>query len=510
MKKIVLIFALVSILSACKKDLTSLNTDPKNPSAVPSYSLFTESERLLTNTVTSANVDLNIFRLIEQQWTETTYLNETDYQLNYRRQPDYIWNALYTGVLYNLEKAKGYIPAQVKDVPTQKNEIAIADILQVYTYYYLVTTYGNVPYTQALNINNPFPAYDDQKTIYYALLTRLDADIAALNISAGSYGGADIIGTVASPYNGDPGKWKIFANTLKLKMGITIADYDNSTAKTTVEAAVAAGVFTSNNDNANLTYQSIPPNTNPVWVDLVQSGRHDFVGTTQFMNLLNPNTPTQDPRLPYYFAENSLGKYAGANNGSGNGGLVYSNYSLPSGPLLTPGSPTDTLQAKSIGSLTNPNFPGDLLDYSETEFNLAEAASRGYNVGGTVQSHYDNAITASITYWGGTDAQSTTYLALPNVAFATASNPEAPGVLTSLQKIALQEYIALYNRGWDAWTITRRLGYPVLTPPANAYSGFPVRFTYPISEQNVNVVNYNKAAAAIGGDLVTTKLFFIR
>jgi hypothetical protein len=497
MKKTALIFVLVSILSACKKDLTSLNVNPKNPSAVPSYSLFTESERLLTNTVTSASVDLNIFRLIEQQWTETTYLNETDYQLNYRRQPDAIWNALYTGVLYNLEKAKGYIPADVKDAATQKNEIAIADILQVYAYYYLVTTYGNIPYTQALNINNPFPAYDDQKTVYYALLTRLDADITALNVSGGSYGNADIIGA----YNGDPGKWKIFANTLKLKMGIAIADYDNPQAKTTVEAAVAAGVFTSNSDNATLNYQSTPPNTNPVWVDLVQSQRHDFVGTTQFMNLLNPNTPTPDPRLPYFFAENSQGMYVGADNGSGSGGLVYSKYSLPSGPLLTPGSGP---QAKSIGSLTNPDFPGDLLDYSETEFNLAEAAARGYNVGGTAETHYDNAITASITYWGGTDAQAAAYLFQPNAAYAT-----APGS-TPLQKIAGQEYIALYNRGWDAWTLTRRLGYPVLTPPANAYSAFPIRFTYPISEQNVNVVNYNKAAAAIGGDLVTTKLFFIK
>jgi hypothetical protein len=494
MKKIALIFVLVSTLSACKKDLTSLNTDPKNPATVPSYSLFTESERLLTNTVTSSSVDLNIFRLIEQQWTETTYLNETDYQLTYRRQPDAVWSALYTGVLYNLEKAKGYIPTDVKDAATQKNEIAIADILQVYAYYYLVTTYGNIPYSQALNINNPFPVYDDQKTVYYELLTRLDADIAALNTSGGSYGGAEVI------YNGDPAKWIKFANTFKLKMGITIADYDNAMAKTTVEAAVAAGVFTSNSDNATFNYMASPPNTNPIWVDLVQSGRHDFVGTSQFINLLNPNTPTQDPRTPYYFSENISGQYVGADNGSGNGGIVYSQFSLPSGPLLVP---------SSIGKVTNPDFPGDLLDYSETEFNLAEAALRNYNVlSGTVQSHYNSAITASITYWGGTDVQAAAYLALPNVAFATANNPEAPGVLKMYQKIALQEYISLYNRGWDAWNITRRLAYPLLTPPANAFSDFPLRFTYPISEQNVNVVNYNKAAQAIGGDLVNTRLFW--
>jgi len=493
MKKITLIFALALLFTACKKDITQLNVDPKNPSSVPSYSLFTNAERLLTNTVTASTVNLNIFRLIEQQWTETTYLNETNYQLNYRRQPDAIWSALYTSVLSNLQRAKTQIPTDVKDVATQKNEIAIADILQVYAYYYLVTTYGNVPYSEALDINKPFPKFDDAKTIYYDLLTRLDADIAALNPSAESFGSADIV------YAGDPGQWKKFANSFKLKMGITIADFDAAKARTTVESAYASGVFTSNADNALFKYETTPPNTNPVWVDVVQSQRHDYVGTSEFIGLLNPNTATQDPRLPYYFSVNASGKYAGAPNGSGDGGLVYSQYSLPSGPLLV---------KSSVGSLTNPDFPGDLLDYSEVQFNLAEAAARGFSVGGTAQSYYNSAITASITYWGGTQAQANAYLLLPKVAFATASNPEAPGVLTPLQKIALQEYISLYNRAWDAWTLTRRLDYPVLNPPENAYSDFPVRFTYPISEQNVNVVNYNQASSAIGGDDVTTKLFF--
>lgn len=487
MKKIALIFVLVSILPACTKDLTKLNVDPKNPSVVPSYSLFTNAERVLTNTVTSSSVNLNIFRLIEQQFTETTYLNETQYQLTFRNQPDAMWTALYSGALGNFQQAKTFMAKDVTDPGKQKNATAITDILQVYTYYYLITTFGNVPYSEALDINQPFPKYDDAKTAYYDLLTRLDADIAALDAGSGSLGSADVI------YNGDPASWKKFANTLKLKMGITISDFDNTKAKATVESAVTSGVFTSNSDNALFQYVATPPNTNPVWVDLVQSQRHDFVGTSQFITLLNPGTPAQDPRLPYYFAQNSQGVYVGASNGSGSGGIVYSQYSLPSGPLITPGS---------IGKVTNPDFPGLLLDYAETEFNLAEAVQRGYSVGGTVQSHYNAGVTASIAYWTGSATAATAYLLLPNVAFAT-----APGA-TPLQKIAGQEYLALYNRGWDAWIVNRRLDYPALVPPPNAFSAFPVRFTYPISEQNVNVVNYNQAATAIGGDLVTTKLFF--
>lgn len=504
MKKLAFAFLSVAVtLTACKKSLSDFNNDPKNSSTVPSYSLFTNAERTLCNTVTSASENLNIFRLIEQQWTETTYLNETNYQITYRKQPDAIWSALYTGVLENLEQTKTLMAKDVPDVAQQKNEKAIIDILEVYTYYYLVTTYGNVPYTDALNINNTFPKYDDQKTIYYDLLTRLDADIAALDPASASFGSADIIGPQGASYAGDPTAWKKFANTLKLKMGITVADYDNTKAQSVIESAVAAangGVFTSNADDALVSYQTTPPNTNPIWVDLVQSQRHDFVGTSQFINLLNPGTASQDPRLPYYFAQNNKSVYVGADNGSGDGGLVYSQYSLPSGPLLTPGPP-NSAQPKSIGSVTNPDFPGDLLDYSETEFYLAEAAARGYAVGGTAQTHYTAAVTASIEYWTGSTATAAAYLALPAVNFATATG-------TTQQKIAAQEYLAFYNRAWDGWIVNRRMDYPVLTPPENAVSAYPVRFTYPISEQNVNQVNYSAASAAIGGDAVTTQLFW--
>jgi hypothetical protein len=492
MKKKATILGLAAILlSACHKDLSSLNVNPKNPSSVPSYTLFTGAEHALSNTMSSSNVNLNVFRLIEQQWEETTYTDEANYNLKSRSIPDNLWNEFYSTILINLEQAKKVIPTDVKDAAQQKNEIAIADILEVYSYYYLVTTYGNIPYSQALDISKPFPKFDDAKTVYYDLLTRLDADIAALNTSGGSYAAADII------YGGDPTKWKLFANSLKLKMGITLADYDNTTAQTVVEAAVTAGVFASNNNNATFQYLSATPNTNPIWVDLVQSGRQDFVACSTVLSYLQPAGLTADPRLPYYFTLNSSGTYSGGAPGAN---VNFGANSKPSGPLLVSGS---------IGKITNPDFPGDLLDYAETEFTLAEAVQRGYNVGGTVVSHYNNGVLASENYWGVPDVAAAAYLAQPNVAFATAYDPNSPAtVLTPLQKIALQKYLALYNRGWDAWTEQRRLYFPVLQAPATAQSAFPVRFTYPVNEQEVNVVNYNQAAAAIGGDAVTTHLFF--
>jgi hypothetical protein len=261
-------------------------------------------------------------------------------------------------------------------------------------------------------------------------------------------------------------------------MGILIADDDPAKSKTAVEAA-APNVFTSNDDNALFTFAGSPPNTNPVWTNLVQSGRQDFVIANTTMDLA---LGLNDPRVSLYFTKDNAGAYSGGVPGKGN---TYSVFSKPS------------------VTITAPDYKGDVLDYSEIEFYLAEAAARGYNVGGTAETHYNNAITASVTFWGGALAgtAAATYLAQPSVAYATATG-------TWQQKIGTQAYLALYNRGFESWNEFRRLDFPKLKTPTNAQSGYPVRFPYPAKEQNVNYPNYNAASTAIGGDLVTTKLWF--
>lgn len=474
MKKIFFVSVSVLLLAACKRDIT--NIDPKAPQTAPPSALFTNAQRVLTNTVTSTNVNLNIFRLITQQWTQTTYTDESNYNLSTRNIPENLWTAMYRDVLRDLEEAKRLTTTLESDTAIRRNQIAVSDILQVYTWYYLVTTYGNIPYSEALDINRTAPKFDDQRTIFMDLIRRITEDIAALQRSPSSATifrsgetGADVI------YNGSIAQWIRFANSFKLKMGITIADADPATARTTVESAVAGGVFRSNADNAVFRYLSAPPNTNPVWVDVIQSGRNDYVIASTFANTV---TTLNDPRASAFFTADPTGGYSGGTPGESNTFETFSH--------------TGTVT-------TQQNTPATLLSYSETEFNLAEAAQRGWNVGGTASQHYNNAVTASILEWGGTQAQATTYLEQPSVAY----DP-----VNWRQRIGQQKWIALYNRGWDAWIEQRRLDYPQLTAPSTALSAYPLRFTYPVSEQNLNRVNYEQASQAIGGDVVTTRLFW--
>jgi hypothetical protein len=474
MKKSLIIIFMSVLVFSCEKDLTDLNKDTKRPSEVPAPTLFSNAQKNLSDVMSSSNQNLNIFRLLSQFWTQTTYTDESRYDLATRNIPQNFWNVLYRDVLRDLQEARTSIQSQTgSDVDTaqQTNQLAMVNILEVYAWSVLVNAFGDVPYSQALDFENVLPVYDDDKEIYNDLLNRLDTAVASLNSDEAGFGNADLL------YNGDIDKWVRFGNSLRLRLGMMLADVDQAKAKEVVEEA-SEYVFESNDDNAEFEYLESPPNTNPIWVDLVQSGRKDFVAANTIVDRLNE---LNDPRREFYFTLSNTQDYKGGNYGQSNN---YATYSKPS------------------TKITAPDFPGLLMDYSEVEFLLAEAAARGFAVEGTAEEHYNKAITASIEYWGGTEEQAEIYLSQPDVAWSTASGDWK-------EKIGVQKWIALYNRGFDAWTEWRRLDYPELTPPPGMdQEDIPVRYTYPVLEQNLNTANYEAAASAIGGDVISTRLFW--
>lgn len=473
MKKTILI-SLSSLLLAtgCVDNLKDYNVDVKNPAAVPGPALFAGAERALAREVVSGNVNQNPFRLYVQYWTETTYTDESNFDIKTRQIDRNFWDAMYA-VLGNLNEAKTLIPNnKFAEAKVQANQQACVEILAIYTWSTLVNTYGNIPYTEALDVTKSQPQYDDAKTIYNSLFTRLDAALAALDPSVGGMGTEDIL------YNGDVASWVKFGNSLKLRLALTIAADDAAKAKTLAEQA-APKVFASLADQAQLKFNASPPNTNPLYEDLVQSGRHDFVGTSLFVDTL---AAFKDPRLAAYFNIPAVGgTFVGGTNGAGNDASSNS-------------EPGDKVRKADL--------PGVLMSYSEVEFLLSEAVARGFAVGGTIADHYNSAVTASIEEWGGSAADAATYLAQPGVAYAT-----SPGA-TYKQKIGLQKWISLYDQPVMAWTEWRRLDTPKLEAPADALSAIPLRFTYPTPESNLNTANYNTASSAIGGDKVTSKIFW--
>lgn len=473
MKKIfVLIIPFILIYSSCTRDITDLNEETKRAAVIPPGPLFTNAIKNLSDGLASASVNVNIFRHIVKYWGQAVIQQEAQYDYITRSIHENWWSRLYKDVLNDLQESVRIINVDESLSPGQKaNQLAMVDIMQVYTYDILVKTFGDVPYTEALDDNNLFPVYDDAQTIYYDLLRRLDEDIANLDPSAPGFSASeDII------YQGNVSHWVAFANSLKLRMAMTLADVDGETAKAAFEE-VNANAINSQDQSAYIEYYDSPPNNNPLYNQLVLAGRTDFIAA---QDLLDELLELDDPRLPGFFGLNDEGEYSGGVVGRA---TSFSESSKPSERVAAP------------------DAPNVLIDLVEVEFLRAEAAERGYEIPGSAEEHYNNAVTASIIYWGGTAEEAQEYLNQPEVAYNSAAGDWK-------QKIGFQKWIALYNRPFEAWVEMRRLDHPDLPLAENAVSGFPNRFRYPGNEQQLNNANYSTASSNIGGDETETKLFW--
>lgn len=475
MKKLIILFLPVLLLTACVDSLDDYNVDTKRPSVVPPVTLFSNALKGLADTLTSPNVNVNNYRLYVQQWATTTYLDEPRYNVTARTIPQAFWQGMYKGVISDLNEARRLINADAFLTPETKDvQLAQIEVVEVMAWAALVNTFGNLPYSEAMNPENPLPKYDDAKTVYDAILVRLDAALPKLEAKGTPFGAGDLL------YKGKIPKWVKFGNSLKLKLAMIIADSDPEKAKKLV-AEAAPKVFTENGDKAAFPYISTPPNYNVIAQNLnpLYSSRQDFVAAE---TIINPMNELNDPRREFFFTTVG-GKFVGGKYGFLN---TYGSFSHVSDKII------------------DPTLEGLLLDYSEVEFLLAEAVERGF-ITGSAAEHYNKGVTASIVYWGGTPAAATAYLAQPNVAYTTAKG-------TWKEKIGFQKWLALYNRGWESWVEWRRLDSPKLSPPTggNAPAGLaiPVRMIYPINEQTLNGANREAAAGAIGGDLATTKLWW--
>jgi hypothetical protein len=478
MKKIIAILTIGLSMTACVSD--DINTDPNSAYTTVPGSLINYSQKQLSDYVNTPSVNSNNFRLTMQYWQEAIYVNESNYDFTNRNVSNQIFSSNYVNVLNNLGKAKNlvndYVPtiAEAPAWPKQKqNQLAIIDIMQVYTFQLLVDTFGDVPYTQAADLlAYPLPAYDDAATIYQDLIARINTDITKLDATALSY---KSFTDGDKYYGGNIPKWKALANSLKLKLGIAIADSNPTLAQSTALSAIAAGVITSPANNCQFPYLAASPNYNPLYRELRASGRDDFFAAEPLVDYMNA---TNDTRISKYYEPVEDGTFVGQVVGKGGAFDAFSN----------------------IGSFAyTTTTPGVILNYTEVAFYIAEANAR-WNPAAAAAS-YNAAVTASFVEWGRTAANAATYLATK------------PYDATNWKKsIGEQAWVAMYNQGLTSWNFYRRLDFPVLQAPAtainNAGGKVPVRMAYPVLEQQVNNTNYTAASTAIGGDLLTTKIFW--
>lgn len=512
--KIYLLALTMLMVGACTEDFDSINNNPNSPTEVPPSYLLTHAQRGLREILNTTGL------LYAQMWSETQYTNTSRYDVEPLDFSEYyrgtqLATATSNGGLYDLQEIiRLNTDEETRDASaafgSNNNQIAIARILKAWTYHRLTDIWGDIPYSEALQGRGNFaPSYDEQSAIYADLITELDEATAQIEEGAAGVDG-DVI------YEGNMAKWKLFAQSLKLRIGIRMSEVAPDAAQAAITSALSQGVFTSNDDNAVFQNLSDAANDNQYYEHFLT--RTDYAISNvmdDYMSAIN------DPRLNIY--------------ASPTGGSLEAFAADNSAELFVEGMPYG-LSQDLAGSITNNSisFPGAavrsatspslIMTYPEVLFIQAEAAARGWT-GGDAGALYEQAITASMEFWNAQSAATDyasiygvsgieqsfdvtitaeeidAYLQQPAVAFTPAN---------ALQQIAEQKWVALYMQGLEAWSEWRRTGFPVLSPAPAAIDGrgIPLRRAYDQIEFDLNQVNYEAAIARQGANTMSTALWW--
>ena len=485
-------------IAGCDPDkLTRVNEDPNNPTSAPPQAVFTYATRRAMERWFGGNpgeMNLRATELTVQHLAQVQYPDEDAYVRLDAADTDNSFIFTYASELKNFQS--------VVDAGKANNQPLLwapAQVMRSLLFFYLTDVWGDVPYSEALKGDAAEaviqPAYDPQRDIYTGLFNDLSEAVTAIEGAPGSavgLGGADPI------YGGSEVNWQRFANSLRARHAIRLANVDEATARAQLTAAINApgGLFQSNADNAQMAWPGDGIYDNP-W-SLNNQTRDDHRLSDRLMNQM---VPYNDPRVPVY-AQPTLADpdvYAGMPNAlSAAEAATYS---------LTSSRPGEVFYGTAdfcagCDELPGAHFPSFIMTYAEVSFILAEAAQRGW-IAGNPAALYEQGIRASMEQWGvSDDAAIAAYLARPEIAYQ--------GGTAGLRQIALQKWIALYTDGVTAWSEWRRTCVPttIVPGPEAIINTIPRRYQYSIREHSVNSANVDAAIARQGPDNFTTRVYW--
>lgn len=466
---------LAFVLVSC--DFGDINVNPNSPSVVKTDLLITNTLRSVSDVVGGSALTGTI---LTQQIAETQYNDASRYS-----STTFDFNGWYTGPLMDLQTIINLNtdPGTARDAlsgGSNANQIAYARIMKVYFFNTLTDRWGMIPYSESLKgTDNLNPSYDTQEAIYTDMINELKAAVAQIDGGAGVRG--DFI------LNGNMARWRQFANTLRMKLALRIADRNPSLAASEFASAVSAGYIT---ENVMYPYLAEAQNQNP-WYGRFET-RTDYAISDVLADYMLANG---DYRVTRYADP--------APNRSNNDGVTTMDevVGMPYGEL-NPGNIENADISFPGIAIRAQGAPLPILTVAEVHFMMAEAIERGF-ISGNAAEHYRAANEASWRQWGVYDAANfDAYMSNAAVAYSSANWKE---------KIGVQKWVALYPNGLEAWAEWRRLDYPQLTPHPDALnqSGLiPVRHSYPTTEVQLNKANYDAAVAAQGADNGDTKVWW--
>jgi hypothetical protein len=427
-----------------------------------------------------------------------------------------VWRTvLYGGILADVEEI-------LKKSPTEVHPLyfGIAKGIKAFTYSIIVDFWGDVPFSQAIKGAEILqPAIDDDATIYPALIALLDEAIVDMKATS----------ALAAPaaddyiYAGNASRWIKFANTLKLRLYLHMANvpgFDTSVITTFINNTPATEFMEAVADDFQHRFDITASRQNPTHQFII-SRTNDIATSSTLVDLMNSKADprrrtyfTPAPFSPALFAAPPTGTsgYKGLRNGLASttldnslsrvhtfvrGTVTTATAALPAGPNLA-----------VAGLAYNGGASVNMLTFAEYNFIRAELALR-YGGPGSAETFYQAGITASCLDAGLTAAQATTYLTSDPDGDAIAIGTLSGTQDEQLRKLIEEKFIANFTVTGEPWSDWRRTGYPLLQLlPGTISPGnngrVPRAMFYPQQEVDANP----NLAAVQRSDLSTNRVFW--
>lgn len=475
MKKIHILFAvpLLFALNACDKNFEEINTNPNGLSKVTPANLLapalkksveygmSRSQRvtneLMQVTVNMGDGDGKIFR----------------YEIR-ANEADYLYNNLNTQ-LYNFKDI--YDLAEKED---KKSYMGVSLICQAWLFSILTDTYGDIPYSEALKGRDKIytPKFDDQEEIYKGLFASLDSANVYLKGASNLENGSDPV------FGGNVSSWRKFGNSLYLRLLMRVSEKATMNAPAQIKKMVDEKpadypIMANNKESAILRWTGTAPYTSPfsTWRP---GDWYTPKLSTFFVNNLNE---WSDPRITKW-ASLFDGEYAG----------IPSGYPIGTNPVGK--------SALATTLMTEPLL-GNILNYGELQFILAEAAVKGWISTKTAKAYYEEGIKNAIELW--TLEVPANYLTGQHIVW-----DEAAGQSRKMQLIHQQKYYSMFFTDMQSWFEFRRTGYPELPILSGHLNNgvMPARLNYPVYLQSANPANYKAAVQKQGPDNINTLVWW--
>lgn len=369
----------------------------------------------------------------------------------------------------------------------------LGKFFKAYIYLEMTRRMGDIPLSEAAQgVDNPTPKYDSQKSVYIQSLNWLDEANQELGEFITNNPGAILEGDLY--FKGDLKQWQRLINAYTIRMLISLSKREGD-SEVNVKGRFANIVnnpetyplLTGLQDNAQLTYtneEGFRQTYNPdqaVYRDAVvyASTYIDMLKTFEDPRLMQVADPTKDA-----LDVNPDEAAVRADFDSYEGADISANGTVNSSKKLD-------------GDFSFPHFdkywnyvgqPGIFMSYWEQELHIAEAAHRGW-ASIDAKTHYDNGITASMEFYSVDAAEISNYL--------TAKQPYITGA-AGLKRILEQKYLSFAeNSNQESFFTTRRTGVPTyIFSDENSITKYPIRWTYPSSEDTENRDNYRAALRA--------------